>query len=256
MKRPQSTCAEPAQARHLPADPEAHHAVLVEAVGPDLEVLAVHVEDAVAELVHGALDVDHLPDQVRGVEVEAEVRRRGWPRTSRARSRARRRGCCRPATRRRRRSSGSSRSRSCTPRSPAWRTSGGHTSREVVEVLRQVRGRSLPGERPDRSTPSFAAPSITLRRWSCAASRASASGSQRVRVVGQRGDLQAAARERRRRSAAPRRRQRLDVDVRDARVAARGALPGGPAGDLERLEAVGGRPVGDLVERQSPGTRR
>ena len=42
---------------------------------------------------------------------------------------------------------------------------------------------------------------------------------------------------------------RVDVDVRDARVPAGLAGPGGPAGDLERLEAVFLRPTGHLLER-------
>src|SRR5262245_29821907 len=47
--------AEPGQARHLPAHPERQHAVLVEAVRPHLEVLRVHMEDPVAEVVDRAL---------------------------------------------------------------------------------------------------------------------------------------------------------------------------------------------------------
>ena len=65
--------AEPGQARHLPPDAGRQHAVLVEPVAVDLDVLGVHVEDPVGELVDRALVVDQLPDEVRRVEVEAEV---------------------------------------------------------------------------------------------------------------------------------------------------------------------------------------
>src|SRR2546426_10744926 len=42
----------------------------------------------------------------------------------------------------------------------------------------------------------------------------------------------------------------VDVDVRDAGVASALATGGGPARDLESLEAVGVRPLGDLFQRQ------
>ena len=56
--------------------PTRHHAVLVQAIAIDLHVLGMDMEEAILEVVDGALVVDHLPDQVRRVEVEAEVRRR------------------------------------------------------------------------------------------------------------------------------------------------------------------------------------
>ena len=76
-------------------------------------------------------------------------------------------------------------------------------------------------------------------------------GIERVRVVGQRARSPARARTGRRRSRAPAVVEPLDVDVADAGVAAHRALGRRPAGDLERLEAVGGGPVGDLVEGRS-----
>ena len=48
----------------------------------------------------------------------------------------------------------------------------------------------------------------------------------------------------------------LDVDVRDARVAPPLAAAGRPAGDLEHLEAVRGRPGGRLLEAQAREGRR
>ncbi len=66
--------AEAGQPRHLPADAAREGAVAVEAVAPDLEILRVRVEDAVGEVVDGALVVDLQPDEVRRVDVEPEVR--------------------------------------------------------------------------------------------------------------------------------------------------------------------------------------
>ena len=65
--------AEAGQARHLPSLAERHHALLVEPVAIDLHVLGVHVEDARPELADRARVVDELPDEVGGVEVQAEV---------------------------------------------------------------------------------------------------------------------------------------------------------------------------------------
>src|SRR5438105_11442926 len=45
--------------------------------------------------------------------------------------------------------------------------------------------------------------------------------------------------------------ERVDVDVRHARVAALLAARGRPAGNLKRLEAVRGRPRGRLLERRA-----
>ena len=65
--------AEPWEARHLPADAQRHHALLVQPVAVDLHVLGVDVEDARRELADRARVVDELPDEVRGVEVQTEV---------------------------------------------------------------------------------------------------------------------------------------------------------------------------------------
>ena len=68
-----------------------------------------------------------------------------------------------------------------------------------------------------------------------------------VRVVGERGDLEPVAVEQLAHLA---RVEGVDVDVRHARVPAPLSPAARPAGDLERLEALGGRPLGDLAERQ------
>ena len=60
------------EAGDLPADPGGEDAVLVQPVLVDLQVLGVEVVEAVAELIHRRLDVDHLPDEVRRVEVEPD----------------------------------------------------------------------------------------------------------------------------------------------------------------------------------------
>ncbi len=115
-------------------------------------------------------------------------------------------------------------------------------------------GRGRRTSRPCRRRASAAA-SITLRRCVVRGLARLGVGRQRVRVVGERGDRQAAAREAVDDLGRLRVVERVDVDVADARVAARRALAGRPAGDLERLEAVGRRPVGDLVEASASGTR-
>ena len=68
--------AEPGQPRDLPAHPLRRRPVAVEAVPVDLHVLRVDVEDARGVVAHGALVVDHQPDEVRRVEVEPEALRR------------------------------------------------------------------------------------------------------------------------------------------------------------------------------------
>jgi hypothetical protein len=50
--------------------------------------------------------------------------------------------------------------------------------------------------------------------------------------------------------------ERLDVDVRDPRVAAPLAAAGRPAGDLERLESFAGGPLGHSLQRQVGKCRR
>ena len=68
-----------------------------------------------------------------------------------------------------------------------------------------------------------------------------------VRVVRERRDLEAVPVE----HVADRSRvERVDVDVRDARVASSLSPARRPAGDLERLESLAGSPGGDLLERQ------
>src|SRR5207244_9630159 len=51
---------EPRQSWHLPVHAEGHHAVLVETVRAYLEVLRVHVQDAVPELVYREILVHHI----------------------------------------------------------------------------------------------------------------------------------------------------------------------------------------------------
>src|SRR5213075_2601985 len=65
--------AETRQPGHLPADPERQDAVAVQALAVDLHVLGVDVEDPVGVVVDDPLVVDHLPDEVRGVQVEPEA---------------------------------------------------------------------------------------------------------------------------------------------------------------------------------------
>ena len=91
--------SEPGQSRHLPADPDGEGAVAVEPVSPDFQILRMHVEDPVGEVVDRPLAVDHQPHEVRGVEVQPEVRVRDRRRTSAPRSPATTRGCSRLATR-------------------------------------------------------------------------------------------------------------------------------------------------------------
>src|SRR3954451_2526602 len=64
--------AETGQARHLPADAHRKDAALVQPFAVDPEVLRLDMEDVRAELPDEARDVDHLEDQVRRVEVEAD----------------------------------------------------------------------------------------------------------------------------------------------------------------------------------------
>src|SRR5438034_9144660 len=66
--------AQAGQAWDLPAHTQRQDASLVELLAIDAHVLRVHVEDAGAEVVHNAHVVDHLPDEVRWIEIEAEVR--------------------------------------------------------------------------------------------------------------------------------------------------------------------------------------
>ena len=65
--------AEARHARHLPADAGGEDAALVEAVAVDHQVLGVDVQHVRAELADEAGLVDHLPDEVRRVEVHADV---------------------------------------------------------------------------------------------------------------------------------------------------------------------------------------
>jgi len=65
--------AEAGHPRHLPADAGGEDAVVVEAVAVDHQVLGVRVEDVGTELAEEAGLVDHLPDEVRGVEVHADI---------------------------------------------------------------------------------------------------------------------------------------------------------------------------------------
>src|SRR3954452_15631863 len=64
--------AEAGDARDLPADAHREHPVLVQAVAVDHEVLRLVVEDVRTELAEEPADVDHLQDEVRRVEVEAD----------------------------------------------------------------------------------------------------------------------------------------------------------------------------------------
>ena len=208
----------------------------------------MRVEDPVAEVVDRALVVDHQPDEVRRVEVQAEVRvgdrrehlvpDRRRPREvvaarplvvaedhravldrdlHAALARVARRAAARSA-RKRSRFSGSGRSLSLPTNVPT-----------VVDAERLRRVDHLA---------QVAVDLLALR----------VVGVEVVRVVGERRDREAVAVERRAHRVGV---ERVDVDVRDARVAAPLAAGGRPARDLERLEAVRGRPRGDLVEGRS-----
>src|SRR5438874_1181345 len=62
------------QTRNLPAHTQRQYTSLVELLTIYAHILGVHVEDAVAEVIRDPHIVNHLPDQVRWVEIEAEVR--------------------------------------------------------------------------------------------------------------------------------------------------------------------------------------
>src|SRR3954453_23869066 len=64
--------AETGQSRHLPADTHREDAPIEKALAVDPKVLGLDVEDVRAELADEPRDVDHLENQVRRVEVEAD----------------------------------------------------------------------------------------------------------------------------------------------------------------------------------------
>src|SRR6476661_1166205 len=64
--------SEARDARDLPAHPHRHDAALIEAIAVDHQVLRLVVQHVRPELLEEPLDVDHLEDQVRRVEVEPD----------------------------------------------------------------------------------------------------------------------------------------------------------------------------------------
>ena len=100
--------AEARDARDLPADAHRQDAALVESVAVDHQVLGLVVQDVRPELLEEPPDVDHLEDQVRRVEVQPD---RAAPllEDPAPHPRAWSRCCGRPAIRRTRTASGSSR---------------------------------------------------------------------------------------------------------------------------------------------------
>jgi hypothetical protein len=65
--------AKPAEARHLPTHSGAHDPLFVETVHADFEVFGMDMENALAELVHRTRDINELPHEMRGVEVQTEI---------------------------------------------------------------------------------------------------------------------------------------------------------------------------------------
>ena len=118
-KRGQSTSPRPGSRGTSQPMPDEKVPLLYEPVAVDPHILGVHVEMRRAEVVDRALDVDHLPDQVRRVEVETEVLIGDRREHLVARSPASTRDCCLRATRRTKKIIGQFSIAIFTPRSPA-----------------------------------------------------------------------------------------------------------------------------------------
>jgi FHS family glucose/mannose:H+ symporter-like MFS transporter len=238
--------AKPGQARHLPSHPERQHAVLVEAVAVDLHVLGVDVEDPGGEVAHSARVVDELPDQVRGVEVQAEVFvRDDLEQLSPQRRRVGEVAAAGPLV------VGEDHRAVLDGDLHAPLARKAHQRRphalEVLEVAGDVALLISADEGADDLNLEALrrlddATQVRVGGLACVLV-----GVEVVRVVRERGDLEVVAAEQPAHGA---RVEVLDVDVADAGVPAALSSARRPACDLERLESVVVRPARDLLEGQ------
>ena len=223
--------------------------MLVEPAAVDLHVLGVHVQDPVAEVVDRALVVDHLPHEVRRIEVEPEARVGDDVEHLAPDRRCTREVVAeRPLVAREQHRAVLDRdldalgARAVDHRGPDLGERPQVLGQRALGIGAHERADDLDAEQ--RGGVDDAA---EMRVDLGAVLRI---GVQVVGVVGERGDLEAAGSEQlvdRRRPGGV---EVLDVDVRDAGVAPLLAAADRPAGDLERLEGARARPVGDLLERE------
>jgi hypothetical protein len=244
--------AEAGQSRHLPADPAREGAVAMQPVAPHLEVLRMHVEDPIGEVVDGALVVDHQPDEVRRVEVQAEplVGDRGEHLVP-DRRRPREVVAAGPLVVR-------EDHRAVLDRDPyavtrCVRDELRPHGTEPLEVLRQRAVLVVADERADGrdAEPRCGVDDLPQVTVHLCAMRVV--GVEVVRVVRERRDLEPVPVEEVSHLA---RVERVDVDVRHAGVAPPLARARRPARDLQRPEAVFRAPARDLLQRQLRERRR
>src|SRR5436309_4086666 len=243
--------AETRQPRDLPAHAGRHDAVLEQAVPVDLHVLGVDVMDPRPELPDRPLVVDELPHEVRRIEVQPEVvgvddleqpapDRRGVGEVLAARPFVARED---------------HRAILDDDRHPVAPGEADEVRPDLLDLGEVVRDRSTLVAADERPHERHAQ---KLRRDDHLAEVLVGLGADRLvrievaRVVGECADLEAPLIEvllERGRAGLV---EAVDVEVADAGVAAAIAGHPRPAGDLERLEALGGRPVGKVFELHAP----
>ena len=141
-----------------PASPSpVKDAVVIKTFTVDMQILGMDMEDLAGELADDPFIIDHLQDEMRGIQVQSEIvirddlphlapdGRTCWP------------GCCRPAIHHRRRSSGSFRCAIFTPCSLANFTIGGQILAKSSRFSGTVLFLSLPIKVPTTGTSSNAA---------------------------------------------------------------------------------------------------
>src|SRR6188508_712237 len=239
---------EPRDTWDLPPDTHREDAALVERVAVDHQVLRLVVEDVLPEFLQEALDVDHLEDQVRRVEIEPDRVAPSFEDPAPLPWRRRDVVAARPLVVR-------EEHRAVLERDLHALVVGefhdvGPDAQRLFPVVVEVLGSVTTHERVDERDAHL--PRRDHHRLEVVRDLLAmlGVGMERVRVVAEAGDRQPLGRELVDDLRGLVVGQVLDVDVARASVAPRRSGRLRPAGDLEDLEVGAGRPVGDVHQRR------